>query len=51
VIGSSAALVYDARHATITAPGVTPLGATGVAMSVLPAGSSYVPATGRAMLP
>jgi cyanophycinase len=51
VIGTSAALVYDARHATITAPGVTPLGATGVAMSVLPAGSSYDPATGRAMLP
>jgi len=51
VIGSSAALVYDARHATTTAPGVTPLGVTAVSMSVLPAGSSYDPATGRAVLP
>jgi cyanophycinase len=51
VIGASAAIVYDARHAAVTSPGVTPLGATGIAVSVLPAGSSYDPATSRAVLP
>jgi len=43
VIGASAAIVYDARRSTITAPGVKPLGATGIEMSVLPPGSSYDP--------
>ena len=43
VIGASAVIVYDARRSTVTAPGVMPLGATGVGMSVLPPGSSYDP--------
>ncbi|MFI5256474.1 MAG: cyanophycinase [Gemmatimonadales bacterium] len=50
VAGESVAIVYDARHATITPDGTT-LGATGVTMHVLPAGSRYDPATGRASLP
>jgi len=44
------AVIYDARHAAITAAGTT-LGATGVVMHVLPAGSSFDPATGKAELP
>lgn len=44
VIGASAAIVYDARTAAaITAPGARTLGATGIEMSVLPAGSRYDP--------
>lgn len=51
VAGASAALVYDARHATVTAPGAGPLGAQGIVVHVLPAGSTYDPASGRATLP
>ena len=51
VICASAAIVYDARRATITRAGAATLGATGVEMHVLPAGSSYDPSTGRAILP
>lgn len=50
VMGESVALIYDARHATITPPGST-LGATGIVMHVLPAGSTYDPRTGKAELP
>ena len=50
VMGESVAVIYDARHAAITAAGTT-LGATGVVMHVLPAGSSFDPATGKAELP
>lgn len=50
VMGESVAVVYDARHARITAPGRT-LGATGVVMHVLPEGGTFDPATGRAELP
>lgn len=50
VMGESVALVYDARHATITPPGST-LGATGIVMHVLPAGATYDPSTGKAELP
>ncbi len=50
VMGESVALVFDARHATITRPGTT-LGATGVVLHVLPAGSTYDPRTGTATLP
>lgn len=46
VVGASAALVYDARDATITAPDAPTLGATDVRLSVLPAGSVYDPAQG-----
>lgn len=51
IIGASAAIIYDARHATITPPGAKILGASGLTVSVLPAGSSYDPATARATLP
>jgi cyanophycinase len=50
VMGESVAVIYDARHATITRPGRT-LGATGVVMHVLPEGGSFDPGTGRAALP
>ena len=51
IIGESAAIVYDARHATITPPGAPILGATEVRMHVLPSGSTYDPRTGVARLP
>lgn len=51
IIGESAAIVYDARHATITPSGAPILGATDVRMQVLPAGSTFDPATGDARLP
>lgn len=50
VAGASAAVVYDARDAAVTPAGST-LGASGIRMHVLPAGSSFEPATGRATLP
>jgi cyanophycinase len=50
VAGASVAIVYDARRSTSTAPGVT-LGATGIVMHVLPAGSRFDPRTGVARLP
>jgi cyanophycinase len=50
VSGASVAVVYDARHATIT-PGSSTLGASGMVMHVLPAGSRFDVATGRATLP
>lgn len=50
VSGASAVVVYDARRATVTATR-TPLGAAGVAMHVLPAGSRFDPRDGRATLP
>jgi cyanophycinase len=51
VLGASAAVVYDARQARITKPSAAPLGATGIRIAVLPAGSTYDPATGTATLP
>lgn len=51
VAGASVALVYDARHATVTASGAGPLGAQGIVLHVLPAGSTFDPASGRATLP
>jgi cyanophycinase len=51
IIGESAAIVYDARHAAITPSGAPILGATNVRMQVLPAGSTFDPATGDARLP
>ena len=50
VLGESAAVVYDARRAAITAKGSPALGATGVRLDVLPAGSTYDPKTGAAVL-
>jgi cyanophycinase len=51
VIGASVVVIYDARNATITSPSSHVLGGTDLRLSVLPAGGSYDPATGRAMLP
>jgi|JI10StandDraft_1071094.scaffolds.fasta_scaffold82941_3 cyanophycinase len=49
VLGESVAVVYDARGSAITPPGGA-LGASGVRMHVLPAGSRFNPATGEATL-
>ena len=51
ILGESAAFVVDARDAAMTPPGAPALGASGVRLSVLPAGSSYELATGKATLP
>lgn len=51
VLGESVAVVYDARQARITPPSAAPLGATGVRIAVLPAGSTYDLNTGVATLP
>ncbi len=48
VLGRSAAIIFDARHARVTASGAPRLGAVGVTLDVIPAGSSYDPRTGRA---
>jgi cyanophycinase len=50
VAGESVAIVYDARHAAITPAGTT-LGARGIIMHVLPAGSRYDPRSGKGRLP
>jgi cyanophycinase len=51
VLGMSAVVVYDARHATVSPPVSKLLGAIGMRMDVLPSGSRYDPRTGRAQLP
>lgn len=51
VRGRSAVAVYDARKARITGARAPRLGATGVQLQLLPAGSSYDPRSGRATLP
>jgi len=51
VLGASAAIVFDARNATVTPPGAPRLGAVGMRVSVLPAGSTFDPRTGKATLP
>jgi len=51
VEGASAAVIYDARPAARTASSAATLGATGITMHVLSAGSTFDPATGRARLP
>jgi cyanophycinase len=50
VLGASVAVVYDARRATL-GPATRPLGAAEIRMHVLPSGSIFDPATGRATLP
>lgn len=50
IAGASAAVIYDARRAAITAPGGV-LGATGMAMHVLPAGGRFDPGAGTVSLP
>ena len=51
VLGASAVVVYDARGAAATPPGAGALGATGIQMHVLPAGSTFDPRSGKAVLP
>jgi len=50
VRGDGAVVVYDARAARITAPGRA-LGASGVRLHLLPAGTTFDPKTGRVSLP
>jgi cyanophycinase len=49
VVGAGQVVIYDPRAARVTA-GAAPLGAAGVTLSVLPAGSRYDPETGEAEL-
>ena len=49
VLGASSAIVLDARQARVA--GGSALGASDVRLHVLPAGSTFDPATGRATLP
>jgi cyanophycinase len=50
VLGQSVAVIYDARESHVTSD-VSPLGARGVRMHVLPHGSAFDPRTGEAVLP
>jgi len=50
VLGESAAMIFDARRARVTPVGAPALGAAGVTLLVLPAGSTYDPASGEATL-
>ena len=50
VIGASQVVVYDARPARVTGRG-TSLGAAGVRLHILPAGSTFDPVTGSATVP
>lgn len=50
VEGASAVIIYDARKASITAPAAPVLGTSGVQVHLLPAGSSFDPATGKSEL-
>ena len=49
ILGASQVVVYDPRQARLTTA-AAPLGAAGVRLSILPAGSRYEPATGEATL-
>lgn len=51
VLGESDVVVYDARQARVTPPGAPLLGATDLRVQLLPSGSTYDPAKGRATLP
>jgi cyanophycinase len=51
VLGESDVIVYDARHARVTPAGAPLLGATDLRVHLLPSGSVYDPASGRAGLP
>jgi cyanophycinase len=51
VLGDSVAVIYDARRARVRPPTVSPLGATGVRLHILPAGSTFDLPTGQATLP
>jgi cyanophycinase len=51
ILGASAAIVFDARRASITPVGASVLGVSDLKMSVLPSGSRYDVRTGKAQLP
>ena len=51
VLGRGAVMVVDARSARVTAAAQRAFGATDVKVSVLPAGSTFDPETGRGSLP
>lgn len=51
VLGASAVIVLDARQAKVTSQTRPALGATDIRVSVLPAGSTFDPRTGRGILP
>jgi cyanophycinase len=51
VLGASVAVVFDAREAQITPPAARALGAEGLRLHVLPAGSRFDPRSGKAHLP
>ena len=51
IAGASAAVIYDARDSAITPASAHVLGATGMRMHVLPAGSTFDVKTGKATLP
>jgi cyanophycinase len=51
VLGRSSVIVFDARNSRVTSTGAPVLGGTDMRVSVLPAGSTYDPKTGRATLP
>ncbi len=50
VVGASAAVIYDARTARVTKAGAPLLGADGIRLRILPAGSSFEPKSGRVVL-
>ena len=51
VSGASVVVIYDARRASITGEATATLGAGGITMHVLPAGSRFDPKSGKAALP
>ncbi len=51
VLGRSSVIVFDARNSRVTSTGAPVLGGTDMRVSVLPAGSTFDPRTGRATLP
>lgn len=51
VMGRSAAVIYDARRATVTNGAVPLLGATEVRLHVVPSGGRFDPRSGEASLP
>lgn len=51
VLGASAVIVLDARQSKVTSQTRPALGATDIRVSVLPAGSTFDPRTGRGILP
>ena len=51
VSGASVVVIYDARRAKITGEATATLGAGGITMHVLPAGSRFDPKSGKAALP